>query len=117
MENSPSALGLIVIRQGILAEEFRASEASRNGALILIKKKFESRKRKNEGENLLYVNDVLRDLFREERISCFFLLSLSFSIYLLTDIFIEIFTLLRVRRVQYHRTGKITFFAVHLDYI
>lgn len=47
MENSPSALGLIVIRQGILAEEFRASEASRNGALILIKKKFESRKRKN----------------------------------------------------------------------
>ena len=80
MENSPSALGLIVIRQGILAEEFRASEASRNGALILIKKKFESRKRKNEGENLLYVNDVLRDLFQRRKNLLLFSLSLSFSI-------------------------------------
>lgn len=58
----------------------------------------------------------VHDLFRGERISVLFFFSPR-QIYLLTDIFIVIFTLLRVRRVQYHQTRKIMVLAVHLDYI
>ena len=80
MENSPSALGLIVIRQGILAEEFRASEASRNGALILIKKKFESRKRKNGETRISSTSTMFAIYFGEKESLAFFSLSFFLDI-------------------------------------
>lgn len=97
------------------------------GALILIKKKFESRernkkrknKKRNGRESPLRQRCSCRFISGRESSTFFFFLSFpcSTNIYLVTDIFIVIFTLLRVRRVQYHQTGKITVFAVHLDYI